>query len=94
MDENNREKCTSTSSNLESKMNYNENLICVISLNLQGNGHYGQRSILISMRQYLETARSNEIHYQTPDTVFYFVQGVTEPLANLLRKNGISVKVN
>jgi hypothetical protein len=46
------------------------------------------------MRQYLETARSNEIHYQTPDIVFYFVQGVTEPLANLLRKNGIIVKVN
>jgi len=46
------------------------------------------------MRQYLDTARSNEIHYQTPDVVFYFVQGVTEPLANLLRKNGIMVKVN
>ena len=46
------------------------------------------------MRQYLETARSNEIHYQTPDIVFYFVQGVTEPLANLLRKNNIMVKVN
>ena len=45
------------------------------------------------MRQYLETSRSNEIHYQTPDIVFYFVQGVTEPLANLLRKNGIMVKV-
>ncbi|CAF3851345.1 unnamed protein product [Rotaria sp. Silwood2] len=58
----------------------------------KGNGHYGQRSILISMRQYLDTARSNEIHYQTPDIVFYFVQGVTEPLANLLKKNGIIVK--
>ncbi|CAF0971667.1 unnamed protein product [Adineta steineri] len=58
----------------------------------KGNGHYGQRSILISMRQYLETARNNEIHYQVPDIVFYFVQGVTEPLANLLRKNGIQVK--
>ncbi|CAF3418611.1 unnamed protein product [Rotaria socialis] len=58
----------------------------------KGNGHYGQRSILISMRQYLETARHNEIHYQTPDVVFYFVQGVTEPLANLLKKNGIIVK--
>ena len=46
------------------------------------------------MRQYLETARANEIHYQTPEIVFYFVQGVTEPLANLLRKNGIMVKVN
>lgn len=46
------------------------------------------------MRQYLDTARANEIHYQTPDIVFYFVQGVTEPLANLLRKTGISVKVN
>jgi hypothetical protein len=46
------------------------------------------------MRQYLETARFNEIHYQTPDIVFYFVQGVTEPLANLLRKNGLMVKVN
>ena len=45
------------------------------------------------MRQYLETARCNEIHYQTPEVVFYFVQGVTEPLANLLRKNGITVKV-
>lgn len=45
------------------------------------------------MRQYLETARFNEIHYQIPDIVFYFVQGVTEPLANLLRKNGIIVKV-
>ena len=45
------------------------------------------------MRQYLETARSNEIHYQSPDLVFYFVQGVTEPLANLLRKNNIMVKV-
>ncbi|CAF3464164.1 unnamed protein product [Rotaria sp. Silwood1] len=58
----------------------------------KGNGHYGQRSILISMRQYLDTARCNEIHYQTPDIVFYFVQGVTEPLANLLKKNGIIVK--
>ncbi|CAF1165145.1 unnamed protein product [Rotaria sordida] len=58
----------------------------------KGNGHYGQRSILISMRQYLDTARSNEIHYQTPDIVFYFVQGVTEPLANLLKKHGIIVK--
>ncbi len=46
------------------------------------------------MRQYLDTARCNEIHYQTPDVVFYFVQGVTEPLANLLRKNGIIVKVD
>ena len=46
------------------------------------------------MRQYLDTARANEIHYQTPDIVFYFVQGVTEPLANLLRRNGITVKVN
>jgi hypothetical protein len=46
------------------------------------------------MRQYLETARFNEIHYQTPDIIFYFVQGVTEPLANLLRKNGLMVKVN
>jgi hypothetical protein len=46
------------------------------------------------MRQYLDTARFNEIHYQTPDIVFYFVQGVTEPLANLLRKNGITVKVD
>ena len=45
------------------------------------------------MRQYLDTARCNEIHYQIPDIVFYFVQGVTEPLANLLRKNGIIVKV-
>ncbi|UJR30833.1 hypothetical protein I4U23_018350 [Adineta vaga] len=58
----------------------------------KGNGHYGQRTILISMRQYLETARHNEIRYQTPEIVFYFVQGVTEPLANLLRKNGIVVK--
>ena len=48
---------------------------------------------MISMRQYLETARHNEIHYRTPEIVFYFVQGVTEPLANLLRKNNISVKV-
>lgn len=45
------------------------------------------------MRQYLETARCNEIHYQIPEVVFYFVQGVTEPLANLLKKNNISVKV-
>jgi len=58
----------------------------------KGNGHYGQRSILISMRQYLETARCNEIHYQIPEIVFYFVQGVTEPLANLLKKNNVSVK--
>jgi hypothetical protein len=46
------------------------------------------------MRQYLETARCNEIHYQIPEIAFYFVQGVTEPLANLLRKNGIIVKVD
>ena len=45
------------------------------------------------MRQYLETARCNEIQYQTPEIVFYFLQGVTEPLANLLRKNNITVKV-
>ncbi|CAF0850708.1 unnamed protein product [Adineta ricciae] len=58
----------------------------------KGNGHYGQRTILISMRQYIETARCNEIRYQIPEIVFYFVQGVTEPLANLLRKNGVTVK--
>ena len=46
------------------------------------------------MRQYTYTARCNEIRYQIPEIVFYFVQGVTEPLANFLRKNNIVVKVN
>ncbi|CAF1165858.1 unnamed protein product [Didymodactylos carnosus] len=58
----------------------------------RGNGLYGIRSVINPMNQYLETAKDNPINYQTPEIVFYFVQGVTLPLAEFLTNNGITVK--
>ncbi|CAF0728890.1 unnamed protein product [Didymodactylos carnosus] len=71
----------------------------VISRNAQalhliwrGNGLYGMRSIISPMKQYLETAKDNPINYKIPEIIFYFVQGVTVPLAEFLTNNGITIK--
>ncbi|KAM6918687.1 UPF0415 protein C7orf25 homolog [Xenentodon cancila] len=58
----------------------------------QGRGQYGDKSIIRQAEDFLQAAHQQPIHYQPPQVVFAFYNGVSSPMADCLRDMGVSVR--
>ncbi|XP_068998298.1 UPF0415 protein C7orf25 homolog [Embiotoca jacksoni] len=58
----------------------------------QGQGQYGDKSIIRQAEDFLQASRQQPIHYRHPHIVFAFYNGVSSPMADRLKDMGVSVR--
>jgi hypothetical protein len=63
-----------------------------LQLNSQGDNHFGQRSIVDQAREFVACSKQNVVLFRQPQVVFSFSSGVSKSLANVLKRQGISVE--
>ncbi|XP_023324903.1 UPF0415 protein C7orf25 homolog [Eurytemora carolleeae] len=62
-----------------------------LELNSQGSSQYGQRSILDQVREFVLCSKQNQKMFRNPQVVFAFANGVTQSLADTVKKKGATV---
>ncbi|XP_059915098.1 UPF0415 protein C7orf25 homolog [Gadus macrocephalus] len=58
----------------------------------QGRGQYGDRSIVSQAEEFVRASGQQPIQYSKPHIIFAFYNGVSSPMADLLREMGVSVR--
>ncbi|XP_076023849.1 UPF0415 protein C7orf25 homolog [Genypterus blacodes] len=58
----------------------------------QGQGQYGDKSIIRQADDFLQASRQQPVQYCSPHVVFAFYNGVSSPMADRLRSMGVSVR--
>ncbi|KAM6963353.1 UPF0415 protein C7orf25 homolog [Aplochiton taeniatus] len=58
----------------------------------QGQGQYGDKSIMSQAEDFITASRQQPVQYSNPHIIFAFYNGVSSPMADHLRKMGISVR--
>ncbi|RXM29266.1 UPF0415 protein C7orf25-like [Acipenser ruthenus] len=58
----------------------------------QGRGQYGDKSIVEQAEDFLQASRQQPVQYSNPHIIFAFYNGVSSPMADSLKKMGISVR--
>ncbi|XP_078254862.1 UPF0415 protein C7orf25 homolog [Rhinoraja longicauda] len=57
-----------------------------------GRGQYGDKSIVEQAEDYLEASQQQLVQYSNPHVVFAFYNGISSPMAERLKKMGLSVR--
>ncbi|XP_006819905.1 UPF0415 protein C7orf25 homolog [Saccoglossus kowalevskii] len=57
-----------------------------------GAGDYGDRNVVDQARQYINASKQHPVHFIPPVVYFTFYGGITKPIADKLKRQGVVVK--